>query len=136
MPHSVEPWARLPKFFLVLGGRFIIGMEALPGWEMSRGEGRGRDHKTGKKEPAAEKWAWSREAEGLSHPEVKAASRWPQRLAGPHLLSLAYASRGRVIRRNSLLGKRGAGVCCVLILGLRSSEGPGELQGGEGKAVL
>lgn len=44
--------------------------------------------------------------------------------------------QSRVIRRNSLLGKRGAGVWCVLIPGLRSSEGPGELQGGESKAVL
>lgn len=47
-----------------------------------------------------------------------------------------HGSRSRVIRRNSLLGKRGAGVWCVLILGLRSSEGPGELQGGESKAIL
>lgn len=53
-----------------------------------------------------------------------------------HLLPLADGSRSRVIRRNSLLGKRGAGIWCVLILGLRSSEGPRELQGGEGKAVL
>lgn len=111
-------------------------METLPGWEMSQGKGRGRDHKSGKKEPTAEKRTWSRETEGLSHPEGKAASRWPQRLSGPHLLSPGDASRGRVIRRNSLLGKRGAGVCCVLILGLRSSEGPRELQGGECKAEL
>lgn len=53
-----------------------------------------------------------------------------------HLLSLAYGSRNRVIRRNSLLGKRGAGIRCVLILGLRSSEGPGKLQGEKGKAVV
>lgn len=59
---------------------------------MSQGKGRGRDHKPGKKEPTAEKWTWLREAEGLSHPQVKAASCWPQRLSGPHLLSLGYAS--------------------------------------------
>lgn len=47
-------------------------------------------------------------------------------------LSLAHGSRSRVIRRNSLLGKRGAGVWCVLIPGLRSSEGRGNFK--EGKA--
>ena len=41
-----------------------------------------------------------------------------------------------MIRRNSLLGKveAGAGVWCVLIPGLRSSEGPGNFK--EGKAEL
>ena len=51
-------------------------------------------------------------------------------------LALAQGSRSRVIRRNSLLGKveAGAGVWCVLIPGLRSSEGPGNFK--EGKAEL
>ena len=103
---------------------------------MSWGKGRRRGHRPGKKEPTAEKWTWPREKEGLSLPKVNALSHWPQWLSWPRPLSLAYSGRDRVIRRNSLLGKRGAGVWCVLILGLRSSEGPRELQGGEGKAVL
>lgn len=85
------------------------------------------------KEPTAEKWTRSRDTEGLSLPQVNALSHWPQWLSWAHPLSFAYSGRGRVIRRNSPLGESGAGVWCVLILGLRSSEGPGELQGGKAK---
>lgn len=41
MPYSVEPWARLPKFFLVLEGRFINkdGDPAKMGDVTGKGEG-------------------------------------------------------------------------------------------------
>lgn len=78
---------------------------------------------------------WSEEAEGLSLPRVKAPPPATVALSWPPSFPLPMdGSKSRVIRRNFLLGKRGAGVWCVLIPGLRSSEGPGNFK--EGKAKL
>lgn len=138
MPHPAEPRARVPTFFPTLGEGFITEMRTLPGWEMSRGKERGREDGNWKERVhcrEVDMVMQSREAVGVSLPEVKAAAPWPQWLSWPHLLSLAMVAEAGD-QKELPAGQERAAVWCVLILGLRSSEGPRELQGGEGKAVL
>lgn len=99
---------------LPLGGGFTTGMGTLPGQEMSWG--RGGEEKMGILGRAhcreVGMVTLSREAEGLE--PSKGAPQWlclhPTSFPRPQ-------QQEQVIRRNSLLGKRGAGVWCVLILG-------------------
>lgn len=131
---STEPSARVPPLFPALvGAHHRDGDTARPGDVMGQGEGRKLQLLEATPLCKAGDMLLSRDAEG---PKYSQGCEAPSpSLYWHHLLPLPMVQE-QGDQKELPAGPEGAGVWCVLIQGLRSSEGPGKLQGGEGKAVL